>query len=210
MNPKIRDFYENTHRYALDTWATTFFPARIAIWLLVATISRRVAQLNFPLNGLDTAYAMTSKIILLRKPNGEICYAGWFRKLARGDQVIYTGFDMTQEVPNVDGACVKVVFPMPNGNATVVLRPEHDTGDGLRLISAGRRFGDAGFYGMQRTGSDRLQIWRAQTLHERFELFVDDEDTVRCEHAIRFPGLPVLTLHYRIRENNSEHPDAPG
>ncbi len=200
VNPRIRDFYEHTHRYALDTWATTYFPARIALWLLVATISRRVDQLNFPLNGLDTAYGMTSEIILLRKPDGEIRYTGWFRKLARGDQVIYTGFYMTQKVPRVDGACVKVVFPMPNGNATVILRPEHDTADGMRLISAGRRFGDAGFYRMQRSSAGRLRVWRVQTLHERFELFVDEEQTVRCEHAIRFLGLPVLTLHYKISE----------
>ena len=200
VNPKIRDFYENTHRYTLDTWAKNYFPAQIALWLLVATISRRVNQLNFPLSGLDTAYGMTSEIILLRKPDGEICYTGWFRKLARSDQVIYTGFYMTQRVPNVDGACVKVVFPMPNGNATVILRPEHDTADGMRLISEGHRLGDPGFYRIQRSGSDRLRVWRVQTLHERFELFVDDEQTVRCEHAIRFLGFPVLKLHYRIRE----------
>ncbi|MCO8123805.1 hypothetical protein NHH03_18820 [Stieleria sp. TO1_6] len=203
VEPKIRDFYENTHRYALDTWATTYFPARIALWLLVATISRRVNQLNFPLNGLDTAYGMTSEIILLRQPDGEICYTGWFRKLARGDQVIYTGFYMTQDVPRVNGACVKVVFPMPNGNATVILRPENDAADGLRLVSAGSGFGDAGFYRVQKSGSDHLRVWRVMTLHERFELFVDQEQTVRCEHAVRFLGLPVLTLHYRIREKQS-------
>ncbi|KAA5546923.1 hypothetical protein FYK55_00415 [Roseiconus nitratireducens] len=202
VNEKIRDFYENTHRYALDTWATTYFPARLALWLLVATISRRVDQLNFPLDGLDTAYGITSEIILLRKPDGEIRYTGWFRKLARGGQVIYTGFYMTQDVPGVEGACVKVVFPMPNGNATVILRPQHDDGDGFRLVSAGHSFGDTGFYRMQRSGH-RLRVWRVQTLHERFDLFVDHEQTVRCEHAIRFLGFPVLTLHYRIREKDS-------
>lgn len=202
VHPKIIDFYENTHRFSLDTWATTYFPAKLALWLLVATISRRVNQLNFPLDGLDTAYGMTSEIILLREPDGEIRYTGWFRKLARDNQVIYTGFYMTQDVPNVNGACVKVVFPMPNGNATVILRPEHDDSDGMRLISAGRGFGDAGFYRMQRSGPDRLRVWRVQTLHERFELFVDEEEVVRCEHAIRFLGLPVLTLHYRIQEKN--------
>ncbi len=203
VHPKIRDFYENTHRYALDTWATTYFPSRIALWLLVATISRKVKQLNFPLNGLDTAYGMTSEIILLRKPDGEIRYTGWFRKLARSDQVIYTGFYMTQQAPCVDGACVKVVFPMPGGNATVILRPENDEAEGLRLVSAGRQFGDAGFYRMQRSGPDHLRVWRIQSLHERFALFVDDEETVRCEHAVRFLGFPVLSLHYRIREKGA-------
>src|SRR5215467_12951758 len=42
VHPKIRDFYERTYAYRLDTWATTYFPARLARWLLVTTISRRV------------------------------------------------------------------------------------------------------------------------------------------------------------------------
>ena len=62
VHPKIRDFYERTHAYRLDTWATTHFPARLALWALVTTISRKVDQLNFPLDGLDTAYGMTSEI----------------------------------------------------------------------------------------------------------------------------------------------------
>ena len=32
------------------------------------------------------------------------------------------------------------------------------------------------------------------------ELGVDERGDVRCEHTVRFLGLPVLTLHYRIGE----------
>lgn len=197
VHPKIRDFYQNTSAYRLDTWASTYFPANVALWLLVTTISRRVQQLNFPLDGLDTAHGMTSEIILLREPDGKIRYTGWFRKLARKAQVIYTGFYMTTRVPHAPGACVKVVFPMPNGNATVILRPENDDDSGLRLVSAGRRFGDAGFYRVQRSG-DSLRVWRIGSLHEIFALYVEADGTLRCEHAIRFLGFRVLTLHYRI------------
>src|SRR5206468_2418224 len=96
-----------------------------------------------------------------------------------------------------DGPCVKVVFPMPNGNATVLLRPENDGDSGFVLESIGGGFGDAGFYRMQREGTG-LRVWYIATLHERFRLYVDDEEHVRCEHDVRFLGLPVLTLHYRI------------
>lgn len=198
VDGRIRDFYENTAGYELDTWATTHFPARIALWLLVTTISARVDQLNLPLDGLDTARGMTSEIILLREQNGRIRYTGWYRKLVRHDRAIYTGFYMTQRVPEEDRPCVKVVFPMPRGNATVILRPEHDEGSGLKLVSTGSRFGDAGFYRIQATGRG-LRIWRVATLHETFELWVDEEKHVRCEHAVRFLGLRVLTLHYRMR-----------
>src|SRR6185312_14636594 len=38
VHPKIRDFYQRTHAFRLDTWATTYFPARLALWALVTTI----------------------------------------------------------------------------------------------------------------------------------------------------------------------------
>jgi hypothetical protein len=202
VDPKIRDFYENTPRYRLDTWATTYFPARLALWLLVTTISRKVEQLNFPLEGLDTAYGMTSEIVLLRRPDRSIRYTGWFRRLQKTGHVIYTGFYMTEQPPLHDGPCVKVVFPMPQGNATVVLRPENDDDGGFRLVSAGRRgFGDVGFYRVQRLGG-RVRVWLITTLHESFRLWVD-EDVVRCEHHISFLGFKVLTLHYRISPRTS-------
>jgi len=198
VHPKIRDFYERTPAYKFDTWATTYFPARLALFALVTTISRKVDQLNFPLDGLDTAHGMSSEIVLLREPAGRIRYTGWFRKLQRTGKVIYTGFYMTA-VPPLHGApCVKVVFPMPGGNATVLLRPENEDGVGLRLASIGRAFGDAGFYRVQREG-EQLRVWYIRSLHETFRLYLDEEETVRCEHDVRFLGLRVLTLHYRIR-----------
>ena len=87
---------------------------------------------------------------------------------------------------------------MPGGNATVLLRPENEDGVGLRLASIGRAFGDAGFYRVQREG-EQLRVWYIRSLHETFRLYLDEEETVRCEHDVRFLGLRVLTLHYRIR-----------
>jgi hypothetical protein len=196
VDPRIRDFYEDTAAYRLDTWATAYFPARLALWLLVTTISRRVQQLDLPLDGLDTAKGITSEIILLREAAGAIRYTGWFRRRAYDGRVLYTGFYMTQRVPDGDRPCVKAVFPMPGGNATVILRPEND-GTGLRLSSAGAGFGDAGFYRLQRSG-DRVRVWRVAHLHDTFHLYVDQDDAVRGDHEIRFLGMGVITLHYRM------------
>jgi hypothetical protein len=198
VHPAIRNFYENTPSYRLDTWSETYFPTRIALWLLVTTISRRVEQLNFPLDGLDTAHGMTSEILLLRDADRRIRYTGWFRKLVRTGAVIYTGFYMTQPLPGSGTRCVKVVFPMPNGNATVLLRPENDEGHGFWLKSIGHHFGDVGFYRLTKAGN-ALRVWRISTLHETFHLTVDASGDVRCEHAVRFLGLRVLTLHYRVQ-----------
>lgn len=198
VSEEIREFYEDTAAYKLDTWATTYFPARIALWLLVNTISRRVDQLNFPLESLDMAHGMSSEIVLLRRPDGSIKYTGWLRKLRKTGRTIYTGFYMSEQIPRWESRCVKVVFPMPNGNATVILRPENGPDGELRLDSSGRGFGDVGFYRVQKTRDGRYRVWLIRSLKERFRFYVDEDGAPRCEHDIHFLGMRVLSLHYRV------------
>lgn len=198
VDPRIRHFYEHTTAYRMDLWARTWFPANVALWLLVATISRKVNQLNFPLDVLETAKGLDSEIALLREPSGRVRYAGWYRRLASTGRSVYTGFYMVQVTPHTGQPCVKVVFPMPNGNATVILRPEVGASGDLILTSSGAKFGDVGFYRLQRIDGERLRAWRIHTLRERFRVYVDGDGTVRCDHTVRFLGLPVLQLHYRM------------
>lgn len=197
LDPRIREFYEHTTRFAMDVWSQSYFPTSIALYLLVTTISRQVNQLNFPLSPLESAHGMSSEIIALRNPDGSLRYTGWFRTLGDEARVLYTGFYMTERAPN-RGPCVKVVFPMPNGNATVVLAPRVEPDGTLILDSSGDRFGDPGFYRIQRRGADRVRVWHIRTLKERFRVYVDGQGVLRCDHSVRFLGLPVLSLHYKI------------
>ncbi len=197
VHPEIRRFYEHTARFRVDAWAAAAFPMRLFLWLLVRTVSRSVDQLNFPVSPLEVSRGMESHIIAMDDGGGRRVYTGWLRRLAESGRVLYAGFYTTGRVPNHDGACVKVVFPMPGGNATVLLRPEHGDDGSFQLVSQGRRFGDPGFYRLQRRG-DRLTVRYLRTLRERFRLFVDQDGVLRCDHTVRFLGLPVLTLHYRM------------
>ena len=53
---------------------------------------------------------------------------------------------------------------------------------------------------VQRFGpGDALTVWKIRSLKERFRVYVDAEGVLRCDHAIRFVGFPVLHLHYRIQ-----------
>lgn len=200
VQPAIRRFYENTARYRMDVWAKSSFPANIGLWLLVTTISRKVDQLNFPLDVLDTAKGMDSEIVLLCDEHGRARYAGWYRRLIESGRAIYTGFYMCARVPHGDRPCVKVVFPMPQGNATVLLAPRLDAQGNLELDSRGTGFGDVGFYRVQRAGPGKLRVWRVRSLVEHFQVYVDESGVLRCDHRVRFLGLPVLALHYRITE----------
>ncbi len=208
VHPAVRRFYERTAQYRMDVWAASSFPASLALWLLVTTISRKVNQLNFPLDVLDTARGMDSEIVLLRDRDRRVRYAGWYRRLVGNDRVLYTGFYMTVLLPS-GRPCVKVVFPMPNGNATVILRPSVGAGRALELSSAGPGFRDAGFYRLLELPGARLRVWRVRSLKEHFRVYVDDSGTLRCDHRIRFAGLPVLTLHYRIEEKRAARSEEP-
>ncbi len=197
--PEVRAFYEHTAAHRMDVWSRTYFPSNIALWLLVSAISRRVNQLNFPLHAIEAAKGMLSEIVLLRRPDGSIRYTGWFRRLAESGHVVYTGFYMTETIPGWDSPCVKVVFPMPEGNATVILRPKALEDGSLELSSVGDGFGGAGFYRIQRSRFGGFYVWRIRTLDEYFRVYLDEEGTLRCDHHIAFLGLRVLRLHYRMQ-----------
>jgi hypothetical protein len=197
-HPVVRDFYEHTTDYAMDVWSKTFFPMNIGLFLLVSTISRMVNQLNFPMSPLDTAHGMSSEIINLRRADGSVRYTGWFRTLEAQQRVLYTGFYMTERSPNNGVPCVKVVFPMPNGNATVILTPSLEADGSFVLDSSGRRFGDAGFYRLQGRGPDRIRVWQVKSLKEHFRVYVDARGVLRCDHIVKFLGLRVLQLHYKM------------
>ncbi len=207
-HPLVRAFYERTSAFSMDVWSRTYFPANVGLWLLVTTISRQVEQLNFPLSPLDTANGISSDILLLRDRDGRVKYTGWFRKLARDNRVLYTGFYMTARVPGEPGPCVKVVFPMPDGNATVILRPRTLPDGGLELESSGSVFGGAGFYRVTSRSGDRVRVWQVKSLRETFHLYVDERQVLRCDHTVRFLGLPVIQLHYKMIPGNGAG-DAP-
>lgn len=197
VHPEIRRFYEQTSRFVLDAWTQASFPMRFFLWLLVRTVSRSVDQLNFPVSPLEVSRGMSSHVLAMDDAGGRRVFTGWLRRLAGSGRVLYAGFYTTDRVPNHDGACVKVAFPMPHGSATVLLRPENGPDSSFVLVSSGRRFGDPGFYRLRRRG-DRLCVKYLRTLRERFHVYVDSDGVLRCDHWVRFLGLPVLTLHYKM------------
>lgn len=217
VHPRVREFYERTTAFTIDAWSRTYFPANLALALLVTTISRQVNQLNFPLSPLDAARGVASEILLLRRGDGTVRYAGWLRKLTAEDRVLYTGFYLAERLPGEPAPCVKVIFPMPRGNATVLLRPSLGEGGALHLDTRGspptraaRTAGCsvAGFYRLQQRGRDpqRIRVWRISTLRERFRVYVDPADPegiVRCDHSVRFLGLPVISMHYKLTRSRA-------
>lgn len=116
--PAVVEFYQRTSEYELDAWSQWCGVFRPFGWALAVLFSRRLQQLNVPLSGLDTSRGMTSEVLpLVQSSTDDVVFTAWVRQLVGTGNVIYAGAYSTCEVPDYPGRCVRVAFPLPNGNA---------------------------------------------------------------------------------------------
>ncbi len=199
VRPEIRDFYEHTARYRLEAWSEASLLSKWVLWLLVTFVSRRMDQLNFPVSSLELAAGMRSEILeLVDRPSGKKYYTGWLRTMVATGNVVYAGLYSTAHPDGYPNNCVKVSFPLPLGSSTVLLRPEAQPDGSFKLISAGSRFGEPGFYRIVELDGPTWKVKYIRTLYDIFHVYVDGEGTLRTDHLIRFLGLTILRLHYKI------------
>jgi hypothetical protein len=207
IDPRVVHFYEHTADYDLDAWSEWAGAFRPFGHALAAIFSRRLQQLNVPLSALDTSRGMTSDILQLVDPGtGEVHYTAWVRRLLGTGQVLYAGAYSLAQVPGCRGACIKVVFPLPNGNAIVLMRPEHHADGSLTVVSAGRRFGDPGFYFTVHDGGGRMWARYVASLRESIHVYGAEDGAVRADHVLRIWGRTFLRLHYRLRPQRAGIP----
>lgn len=199
VDPEIARFYEETSEYEFDVWsqwAGAFRPFGAA---LGAIFSRRLQQLNVPLSPLDTKLGVRSRVLRLVSPEGRADCAAWIRETVATGQALYVGSYSLCRVPGFEGACVKVAFPLPNGFALVVMKPESQADGSLTLRSEGRRFGDPGFYFFVEAGPGHGWARYVASMKETIRVFRDERGELRADHDLRFAGARFLRLHYRMR-----------
>ena len=143
----VRQFYERTSEYELDAWSEWCGPFKPFGWALAAIFSRRLQQLNVPLSPLDSSRGITSAVVQLRdRASGRVVQTAWVRELIATRNVLYAGSYSICRVPGYSNPCVKVVFPLPNGNGIVLMKPNTHPDGSFSVASIGERFGDPGFY----------------------------------------------------------------
>lgn len=205
IHPSITRFYEGTSAYELDAWAEWCGFFRPFGWLLAVLFSRRLQQLNVPLSGLDTSRGLTSEIIQLLDPaSGTVRHTAWYRRLQGSGNVLYAGFYSTCALPRHADPCVKVVFPLPNGNAIVIMRTKCLADGSFEVTSAGAGFGEPGFYFTVHGDSGRVWARYVRALRESIHVFPAEDGLLRADHALTFLGATFLRLHYRMRRRSSE------
>jgi hypothetical protein len=68
LHPRVSDFYERTSNYDFEIWSEWCGFFKPFGWLLSVIFSRRLQQLNIPLNSIDSARGIKSNIIQLVDP----------------------------------------------------------------------------------------------------------------------------------------------
>lgn len=198
LRSEIVDFYEHTTRWRLELWFQWSPIAWPFGWAISTLFARRLHQLSLPLRPLDSALGIDSRVVKVVDDDGAQLGAAWLRTLRSTRETVYSGWYGTTTLPGRSQPSVRVVFPLPNGSVTVFLRPEVTNEGGLRLTSPLEPFGGDGAYLVVRDEPGTSAWVRRVPIVERFDLYVDDEDVLRTNHALRLWALPVIDLHYRL------------
>jgi hypothetical protein len=200
VHPLVRSFYEETAGFSLDVWSEWCGFFQPFGRLLAIFFSRRLKQMNVPLEPLSTSRGMSSAVLQLEDPKtGKHLWTGWVRENRGSGMTVYVGAYSVVTIPGHRAPCVKVVFPLPNGNATVLMRPSIDPDGSLVLESSGHAFGDPGFYFLVRDEGSLARVRFLRTFRERIRVYVDPPDELRTDHTFTLWGARFLRLHYRLR-----------
>jgi hypothetical protein len=196
--PEIAQFYEQTSEYDFDVWSEwsgLFRPLGAA---LSTIFSKRLQQLNVPLSPLDTKLGMVSRVVRLVDDQGRAAGSAWVREAVATGQTVYAGSYSHCRLPGFDGECVRVAFPLPNGYALVVMKPESHADGSLTVRSEGNEFGDPGFYFFVQTEPGHGFARYVASPKESIHVFEDARRTLRADHELHFFGSRFLRLHYRM------------
>jgi len=200
VDARVAGFYERTSDFDFDIWSEWCGAFRPFGGALAAIFSRRLQQLNLPLSPLDARLGITSEVAQLKERSGRIVYTAWVREVVSTRRTLYAGSYSVCRVPGCAGPCVKVVFPLPNGSAMVIMRPESRPDGGFTLRSVGRGFGDPGFYFYVEREPGLGWARYVRSFQEAIHVYADAQGTLRADHELWIWGIRFLRLHYRMRK----------
>jgi hypothetical protein len=69
----------------------------------------------------------------------------------------------------------------------------------LTVTSAGRHFGDPGFYFTVHRSEGRMWARYVRAMTESIRVYAAGAGEVRADHTMWFAGLTFMRLHYRLR-----------
>lgn len=201
LSKEVIDFYENTGNYNLDLdvkWNPYF---KMFGGLLKILFSNRIEQLNIPMDNRENSKALKSEIIqLIDEKSQTVKRIVWLRTFIESKQVVYSGVYETCTIPS-GRTCIKAIFPLPNGSATVILNPSVGKKGELILNSSGKKIGDSGFYFLLQDAQNN--VWAKFVKSFKDELIVcSKNEKITAIQTLTLWNLKVLTFTYNIQKLN--------
>jgi len=197
LSPAVIHFYEKTGLYQLNfsvKWNPLF---KVFGKLLACLFSNRINQLNIPTKDIKDSEQITNEIITLSDPrSGNVKYTVWYRTFKSTGQVLYSGVYSTCTLPSGE-VCIKAVFPLPKGNATVIMSPEVGPGGELRLNSSGKKFGDPGFYFLLNDAKGNFWSQYIRSFRDQLNVCCREEKII-AEQTLTLWRRHVLRFDYEI------------
>lgn len=197
LSRKVINFYEKTANYKLQLnvkWNPFF---KLFGYLVNRLFSHRINQLNIPTENIQESEKLISEIIeLISNENQEVKYTIWLRKFQSTGKIIYSGIYTTCTLPS-STTCIKAIFPLPKGNATVILKPIVGDKNELILEASGAKFGDAGFYFL--LNDSKGNYWSQYIKSFTDKLVVSEEqENLKAKQTLKFWNLKVVNFEYTI------------
>lgn len=199
LSLKVIDFYERTGDYNLKLsvkWNPIF---KIFGNLVNRLFSQRINQLNIPTENIQDSENLTSEIIeLISNENKELKYIIWLRKFQSTGKVIYSGIYTTCTLPS-NITCIKAIFPLPKGNATVILEPTVGNKNELILDSSGVKFGDAGFYFLLNDSKGNYWYQYLKSFTDKL-IVIEEENNLKAIQTLKLWNLKVVNFEYSLKK----------
>jgi len=207
VDPRVREFYEHTTRFALDitpVWRPWVRPG----YLLYRTVlARPLGQANVPMNVREAQRGVASRIDTIDTDgDGRPDIRGWIRSYAATGAPIYVGIYTTYRH---DGrGYVSVGFPLPQSDFTATLAPVARADGGLRLTTRSPLAHPGHYLAAIDSETRDLTALAVPGFAEELDVYPapdggDGGDEVQAEHAFWVFGLPFLVLRYRIRRKRA-------
>lgn len=159
--------------------------------------SNRIKQLNIPISNSEKSKQIKSELITLSDPQTKaVKYTFWYRTFKSTGEVLYSGVYSTCRLPS-GKTCIKAVFPLPKGNATVIMSPNVESNGALRLVSSGKKLGDPGFYFL--LNDSKGGFWSQYIGSFRDQLIVSSRDgNLFAEQTFTIWNQRVVRFNYEI------------
>jgi hypothetical protein len=203
VNARVADFYRRTSDYEFKV-KSAWRPVFGSLGYLVARLfSRRVQQLNLPRAASVEVTAFRSEIIKLIDGDGHEAHTIWHRSLEKTREVVFYGIYGVTRIPSGE-LCVKAVFPLPRGNATVIFRVKSDPQGNLELLSSGKLHGDPGFYFLVEDRCGRLWKHYLPSMRECIRVRESGDGSLEAEHSLTLWSLAVYKMRYSIQRKRTD------